>query len=283
MTKTLDRRLHAFRPDLANEALKGAVEATSFVRGEPARIVVPVAQLRPIPDLARGIDTELLFGETVRVFDRAGGWAWAQADADGYVGYLPEAHLGALEEATHCIAVPRTFLYPEAELRKPPTAILSMGSRITVAGEAETRGTRYLVLDDGSAVVARHCIPAAETLGTDYVSVAAKFLETPYLWGGRSGFGIDCSALVQLSLMMVGKSAPRDSDMQASFGTAIAREELRRGDLVFWKGHVGIMEDAETLLHANGHTMSVARENLEAAIERIGWLYGMPNGYRRVP
>ncbi|WP_117193004.1 C40 family peptidase [Rhizobium terrae] len=282
MTKTLDRRLHAFRPDLADETLRGSVEAETFVRGEPARIDVPVVQLRPVPDLARGIDTELLFGETVRVFDRENGFAWVQADQDGYVGYLPETALGALEEPTHRIAVPRTFLYPEAELRKPPLGALSMGSRVTVAGEAETRGTKYLLLSTGGAVVARHCLPIGETLGEDYVSVAGKFIETPYLWGGRSGFGLDCSALVQLSLMMVGRSAPRDSDMLASFGFPITREELRRGDLVFWKGHVGIMENEETLLHANGHTMSVGREDFEAAVQRIGWLYEQPTGYRRI-
>lgn len=281
MTKTLDRRLHAFRPDLADETLKGSVEATSFVRGEPVRINVPVAQLRPVPDLTRGIDTELLFGETVRVFDRANGFAWVQADQDGYVGYLPEAALGPLEEPTHRIAVPRTFLYPEAELRKPPLGALSLGSRITVVGEAETRGTQYLLLSTGGAVIAKHCVAVAETLGNDFVAVAEKFIEAPYLWGGRSGFGLDCSALVQLSLMMTGKTAPRDSDMLAAYGSEIAREELRRGDLVFWKGHVGIMEDAETLLHANGHTMSVARENFEAAVKRIGWLYDQPTGYRR--
>jgi len=281
MTKTLDRRIHAFRPDLADENLKGSVEATSFVRGEPARIGVPVAQLRPVPDLAHGIDTELLFGETVRVFDRADGFAWVQADQDGYVGYLPETALDALEEPTHRIAVPRTFLYPDAEQRKPPLGALSLGSRVTVTGEAETRGTQYFQLSTGGAVIAKHCLPVAETLGEDYVAVAGKFIEAPYLWGGRSGFGLDCSALVQLSLMMTGKSAPRDSDMQAAYGSPITREELRRGDLVFWKGHVGIMEDAETLLHANGHTMSVARENFEAAVKRIGWLYNQPTGFRR--
>src|SRR5690606_24662457 len=149
-------------------------------------------------------------------------------------------------------------------------------------GAAETRGTAYFVLPDGTALIRSHCRPLAETPPEDYVDMAARFLETPYLWGGRSGFGIDCSALVQLSLMMVGQSAPRDSDMQAAIGTEITREELRRGDLVFWKGHVGIMEDDETLLHANGHTMTVARENLDAAIERIGWLYSRPTGFRRL-
>lgn len=282
MMEILDRRLHAFRSDIADETLRGRVEAASFVRGEPARIAVPVAQLRPAPDLARGIDTELLLGETVRVFDRAGGFAWVQADQDGYVGYLPETMLGALQEPTHRIVVQRTFLYPEPELRKPPVAALSMGSRITVIDETEIRGTRYFLLATGEAVIARHCLPIGEPMGDDYVAVAGKFIETPYLWGGRSGFGLDCSALVQLSLMMVGKSAPRDSDMQASIGSAVTREELRRGDLVFWRGHVGIMENEETLLHASGHTMSVAREGFEEAVKRIGWLYEQPAGYRRL-
>lgn len=279
----LDRRLNAFRPDLAAEALKGQVEAARFVRGEPASVVTPVAALRPFPDLGRGIDTELLHGESLRVFDRANGFAWVQADADGYVGYLPEEMIGPAVEPTHRITAVRTFVYPEAELRKPPLRALSMGSLVTIIGDAETRGTRYFLLADGGAVIAAHCLPVGEPMTQDYVSVATKFVETPYLWGGRSGFGIDCSGLVQLALMMVGKKAPRDSDMQASFGNPISREDLSRGDLVFWKGHVGIMEDEETLLHANGHTMTVARENFEAAIKRIGWLYEQPTGYRRIP
>jgi cell wall-associated NlpC family hydrolase len=278
----LDRRLNAFRPDLAADTLQGKVEASRFVRGEPASVVTPVAALRPFPDLARGIDTELLRGETVRVFDRAGGFAWVQSDFDGYVGYLPEEMIGTVIESTHRITAPRTFLYPEAELRKPQLGLLSMGSLITVTGEAETRGTRYFLLEGGGAVIAAHCLPVGENADDDYVAIASRFLETPYLWGGRSGFGIDCSGLVQLSLMMAGKKAPRDSDMLASYGEPIGKDDLRRGDLVFWKGHVGIMEDDETLLHASGHTMTVARENFAAAVKRIGWLYDLPTGYRRI-
>ncbi|NTJ41123.1 C40 family peptidase [Agrobacterium larrymoorei] len=278
----LDRRLNVFRPDLADERLKGQVEATRFIKGAAAQVVGPVAALRPRPDMAVGIDTELLLGEGVQVFDRVDGWAWVQADADGYAGYLPEAAIGDVSPATHIVTAPRTFLYPTAELRKPPSAALSMGSRIAFVGEEETRGTRYLMTAKGEGVIANHCLPLDQSIAQDYVSVALRFLETPYLWGGRSGFGIDCSGLVQLSMAMVGKSVLRDTDMQAkSVGAEITREELRRGDLVFWKGHVGIMEDAETLLHANGHTMNVARENLDDAIRRIGWLYDMPTGYRR--
>ncbi|PYB70025.1 C40 family peptidase [Rhizobium wuzhouense] len=279
---TLDRRLHAFRPDLADAALQGQVQATRFVTPEPARITLPVVDLHPTPDMTAGIDTQLLLGEEVSVFERAGGIAWVQAAVDGYVGYLPEAALGAPEATTHVISVPRTFLYPGPDLRFPRRDTLSMGSRVRIVGEAETRGTRYGLLADGSALILRHLRPLTDSPAEDFVSVAALFLETPYLWGGKSGLGIDCSGLVQLSMTMAGLKAPRDSDMQAAgLGTPITREELQRGDLVFWKGHAAIMEDEEMMIHANGHTMTVARETLADAIERIGWLYGTPTGYRR--
>jgi cell wall-associated NlpC family hydrolase len=279
----LDRRLHAYRPDLAEAGLEGRVDALRFVAGTPARVAVPVIGLRPVPDLAKGIDTELLLGEEVTVYDRADGWCWVKASGDNYVGYLPETALSdVLVAPTHVVTVQRTFLYQEAELRKPYQSILSMGSRVRIVGEAETRGNHYVMLEDGTAIFAKHVRPIGEAQGGDYVDVASRFLETPYLWGGRSGLGIDCSGLVQLSMLMTGRSVPRDTDMQAAgLGEPIDRADLRRGDLVFWKGHVAILEDPETIIHANGHTMTVARENLQDAIKRIGWLYEQPTGYRR--
>ncbi|MEZ0002524.1 C40 family peptidase [Sinorhizobium fredii] len=283
MPQTLDRRLNAYREDLAEERLRGLVEAKRFVEGTPATVSAPVTPLRARPDLACATGTELLYGERARVLDVADGWAWVKSDLDGYVGYVPQNAIGEPgAPATHIVSVPRTFAYRGADLRFPQAFALSMGSRLIVVGEAETRGTRYFLLDGGLAIIANHCAPAGNPIGDDYVAIATRFLETPYLWGGRSGFGIDCSGLVQLSMQMVGGNAPRDSDMQASgLGSVIDRDELRRGDLVFWKGHVAIMENETTLVHANGHTMTVAREGLEDAIRRIGWLYGEPTGYRR--
>ncbi len=283
MSHMPDRRLNAYRADLAEERLRDIVAAERYVEGRTASVCVPVAPLRGRADGTAGVDTELLLGESVSLLDRAEGWCWVKADFDGYVGYLPESMIreGATQP-THIVAAPRTFAYPHPDLKNPAAFALSMGSRLVVTGEAETRGTRYFLLEGGQAVIAAHCRPIGTVAEPDYVSIAARFVETPYLWGGRSGFGIDCSGLVQLAMMMAGRTAPRDSDMQAGgLGLEIDRGELKRGDLVFWKGHAAIMEDEKTLLHANGHTMNVARENLDAAVERIGWLYNRPTGYRR--
>ena len=279
-----DRRLNAYRDDLADAALEGRVEARRFAAGEPARIVASVADLRPRPDRDAGIDTQLLFGEPVTVFDRAEGFCWLKSGVDGYVGYAEERALGPAEPSpTHIVTAVRTFLYQEADLKRPARAPVSMGSRLVVVGETEVRGTRYALLEGGGAVIAAHLKPLDAAPEPDYVTVAARFLETPYLWGGRSGFGIDCSGLVQISQMIAGRIAPRDSDMQAEgLGRPIERETRRRGDLVFWKGHVAILEDADTTIHANGHPMTVARESLKDAINRIGPVYGQPTGWRRV-
>lgn len=278
----LDPRLNAFRSDLADARLKGRADAARLVEGNPARIVVPVANIRRKPDSAAGLDTQMLLGETLRVFDMRDGWAWVQSDRDGYVGYVNVGSLGEIgPEPTHIVSAPRTFIYPGADLRFPYVDALSMGSAVNVTGEAETRGTRYLLLESGQALIASHLKPIADP-AQDYVALAETLLNTPYLWGGKSGFGIDCSGVVQLSLRLCGKDAQRDTYMQEqTLGQPIGAADLRRGDLVFWKGHVAIMTDAETMIHANGHTMLVSHERLDDAIARIGYLYGQPTSYRR--
>ena len=285
MSDELDHRSHAYRPDLADIRLRGQVSADRFTAGTQSHVILPVAQVHPRPDAGCNIDTQSLYGETLTVFDVSDGWAWVQLAADGYVGYVrADALRSGPGQPTHAVSVLSSFVYPGADLRFPPRAALSMGSRVRVVGAAETRATPYALLEDGSAMIAAHLRPIGETPQEDAVAIAARFVHTPYLWGGRSGFGIDCSALVQIALAMTGKPAPRDSDQQAAtLGTAIdpERDGLRRGDLVFWKGHVGFLEDPQTLLHASGGTMYVTRESLRDAIERIGKLYGQPTGYRR--
>jgi cell wall-associated NlpC family hydrolase len=281
-----DKRLHAFRPDLADERLRGQVEAERFVAGRPARIGVSVADVRGAPRPDAGLSTQLLCGDDVRVFDETEGWAWIQAERDGYVGYVADTALKARDGApTHVVCVPRTFVYPGPDMKLPRGDALSLGAELVVAGAAETRGTAYSLLASGEAVIARHLAPAGRH-GVDYVAIAEELLGTPYLWGGASAFGIDCSGLVQLAMRMTGRDVLRDSDMQAAsigepFDPGPDHSGLARGDLVFWKGHVGIMLDADIMIHANGHTMMVSREKLRDAIERIGYLYGGPTLFRR--
>lgn len=281
---TLDRRLHAHRPDLADARLEGKVDANRFTAGTPARIGAPVADVHSAPRSDAGMDTQFLHGDAVRVFEQREGWAWVQAEHDGYVGYVNTNALADTDfTPTHRVTAQRSFVYPEPELKKPAIAAHSMGAAVSVSEIVENRGTQYMLLASGGAMIAGHLQPLASHQ-EDYVTVAEIFLHTPYLWGGTSGFGIDCSGLVQLSMRMAGKTVLRDTDMQAdSIGTLIdpAETALQRGDLVFWKGHVAIMLDHEMMLHANGNTMSVAREPLSDAIERIERLYGRPTHYRR--
>ncbi len=281
-----DKSLHAYRPDLADARLKGQITADRFVAGKQARIVAPVADMLDEPRPDAGLNTQLLRGDDVTVFEEAEGWAWVQAGRDGYVGYVSGGFLGPRAgEPTHIVSAPRSFLYPGPDLRFPRLGELSLGSLVTVKDFAETRGTRYALLSTGEAMISGHLRPAGE-FSEDYVAVAETLLMTPYLWGGSTAFGIDCSGLVQLAMRMAGRNVLRDTDMQAATicEPIVSGERysgLRRGDLVFWKGHVAIMTDERTMIHANGHTMLVSHESLTEAIDRIGYLYGGPTGFRR--
>ena len=282
----LDRRLNAYRPDLADERLSGKVEASRFTAGTQMQVSASVLDLRAEPRPDSGPQTQIIFGDMVRVFEEQDGWSWVQAERDGYTGYVSAASLempGA--DATHMVIVPRTFIYPGSDLRFPHTKALSLGSRVRIAGSAETRGTQYALLENGEALIATHLAPLDQH-AADYVAVAETLLHTPYLWGGTSGFGIDCSGIVQLSMWVSGRQVLRDSDMQQNtLGEIIEPDadysNLKRGDLVFWKGHVAICAAADMLIHASGHTMTVTMEPLHDAIKRIAYLYDLPTLIRR--
>lgn len=275
MSEPLDRRLHPVRPDLAARAYEGKVKSERFVDGHLRMISAPVLDFRKEPRKDCGIDTQGLFGELVEVFDEtAEGWAWGQLQTDGYVGWFSSDGLQEPREATHRVSALATFRYPGPDLKFPIEGRLTIGARVSVVDEAVTRDLRYARLTDGTFVVAHHLVPARH-MEKDWVKVAEQFLNVPYLWGGRSGAGLDCSALVQLSAAEGGIQLPRDSDMQQKdagislpLDTPIA--DLERGDLIFWRGHVGIVQGPNQLLHANGRSMTVACEPLDAAIERIG-------------
>jgi cell wall-associated NlpC family hydrolase len=263
-----DPRRHAYREDLAAESLRDHVSVPRYTAGESRQLQVPVLPLRREPRFDATLDSEALFGETLLVLDESEGWAWVQLTRDAYVGYMPSEGLTrSIFTPTHRVAVLRTFIYPVPDIKSPPLALLSLNSLLAASGE---RG-RFLALKGGGFVVAEHARELG-ALAEDYVEVALSFLGTPYLWGGRTSLGIDCSGLVQLASEAAGLACPRDADMQAAeLGRALDRQAgpLARGDLVFWEGHVGIMASGENLLHASAHHMAVVVEPLAEAEARI--------------
>lgn len=262
-----DPRLTPARPDLAAAHLRERITAPRYAAGTRHRVAVPVAPLRRAPSSGAPLDTEALLGEAVTVYESdAEGWSWAQLEADGYVGYLPtEALVPEAGAPGHRVTAPRTFLFPGPDIKLPPLSTLPFGALVEVREAGET-----FVRLAGGYVFARHVAPLG-TREPDMVEVACRFLGTPYLWGGRSAFGLDCSGLVQTALAACGRPCPRDSDMQeAALGTAIDPSgPFQRGDLLFWPGHVAMVEAPDTLLHANAFHMMVAREPLRPALARI--------------
>ncbi len=265
-----DPRLTPARPDLAAKYLEGKVAAARFVSGETFEISDAIAPLRGEPSSNASLLTQALKGEHVTIYDRDGeGWAWGQLNSDGYVGWLPDRALAKSSASpTHKITAIRTFAFPGPSIKLPPVDTLLMGTTLTVIREdgdfALTRDGWYLPLPH---------IGRIERNEDDFVTVAERFAGTPYLWGGKSSLGIDCSGLVQVSLNAAGTGCPRASDMQQdSLGRALDPKEskkLQRGDLMFWQGHVAIVRDADSIVHANAHHMATVTENTREAIARI--------------
>ena len=265
-----DPRLTPARPDLAARYLEGKIKAARFVTGEEFEISDALAPLREGPSSDAMLSTQALKGERVTIYDRnAEGWAWGQLNSDGYVGWLPDRALAKPAAApTHKITSLRTFAFPGPSIKLPPVETLVMGATITVVREEGA----FAVTRDGWYLPAQH-VGRIDRTADDFVAVAEQFAGTPYLWGGKSSFGIDCSGLVQVALNAAGTGCPRDSDMQQhGLGRALQGAEsnkLQRGDLIFWNGHVAIVRDADTIVHANAHHMATVIESTRDAIARI--------------
>ena len=268
----LDRRRNAYRTDLADIRLKGKIGAARFVEGKLMQVRHDSATMRKEPNAALGLENEALFGEMVLVFDQTDRWAWCQLVRDNYVGYMPLAALSAdVLPPTHRVKATGTFVYPEPNIKRAPTTLLNLNARMTVKGT--TADNHFVELATGGFVYASH-VCTIDMFARDFVDVAEQFNTTPYLWGGRTRLGLDCSGLVQLALEAADVPCPRDSDMAAAeLGETVLvpsdLEGLRRGDLIYWPGHCGIMIDAVMLLHANGHHMSTVIEPLSQAARRI--------------
>jgi hypothetical protein len=229
-------------------------------------VVAPQAPLCQEPSHDALLLTEALKGELVDIDEDNGeGWSRARLRSDGYVGWLPSGALGAIGAApTHRVSALRALAFPVASFKLQPVAALPFGCRVTIA---RFEGD-FALTSDGQFLPVQHLAPIG-TRESDFVAVAERFLATPYLWGGKTSLGIDCSGLVQIALNAIGVDCPRDSDMQeAALGAPVDRAGLRRGDLLFWKGHVAIARDATTILHANSHHMAVAIETTAEAVRR---------------
>lgn len=260
-----DRRLLAANARVAASELRGQVTAPRFTDGTWQRVRVPVADLLSAPGGPR--DRQLLYGQRIRVFDIHEGHAFVQSERDGYVGHVAADALGTDGVVTHRVAVRATHLYPAPDLKRHELGWLSHGSLLTVTSHHGA----WCRTDSGAHVPAAHLAPL-DGPPADPVEVARGLLGTPYLWGGNSAAGIDCSGLVQAALVAAGHACPGDSDQQREALGEVLAEDVppRPGDLYFWRGHVAMAVDGATLIHANAHHMAVASEPIRTALERIG-------------
>lgn len=274
MTQKRDRRSTPATDAAAHVSLQGHVDAPRYTAGESLRVNAPLVDLLRAPHGAR--ERQLVFGESFTVIDRQEDQSFGFATKDGYCGWLPSADLSDLPQPTHWVATPGTHLYPEPRVQAREICALMLGAQVTVTGQSG----RFAQTPQGY-IPSAHLRPLGDFLA-DPVTVAEGFLGAPYLWGGNTRAGLDCSGLVQACHLACGIAAPGDADQQEVMGQAIGdNTALRRGDLLFWSGHVAIIVDDQRLIHANGHSMSVAYEDTASCIDRILAQAGGPVTHRR--
>ena len=273
-----DKRLTPARPDLAAAHLKGKVEAASFVSGTRQQVVRGRTPLHAAPDSHSMRESELLFGEIFTVYESKSGWSWGQAQNDSYVGYLHDACLDACTQPDHRVIALATPLLPSSDVKSVFYDMLPLGAVVKV----ESRSKGFANLAGGGFVHEGHLAPLADH-AADFVTVAERFMGAPYVWGGKTAAGLDCSGLIQTALQAAGISSPRDTDMmEKALGLPGDRAQIQRGDLVFWKGHMGVMLDGKRLLHANAFHMEVFAEPLDQAITRIAQSAGPVTSIKRL-
>ncbi|MCJ8140696.1 NlpC/P60 family protein [Falsirhodobacter halotolerans] len=270
----MDRRLTPATAAVAHESLRGTLDRPRYTQGEARQISQPLVDLLAAPQGAR--DRQLPMGAPFTVIDRDPHYAFGQAGRDGYCGWVPVTALEPELAQTHWVAAPASHLYPEPRLKTREIASLTMGARVTALGEQDgwtetTKGWLW----------SAHLRPLGDWMA-DPVAVAERFLGTPYLWGGNSRSGIDCSGLVQIAHLACGRPCPGDSDQQQALGQTV-EGDLQRGDLLFWKGHVALAMDARRMIHATAAFMSVVIEETAVAIRRIETAGGGPVTARRRP
>ena len=270
----MDRRITPATDRMAHRSLIGRIEGRTFTDGRPQTVAVPLVDLLAAPGGAR--DRQLWLGDSFVVIDNAQDHAFGFAAKDGYCGWLPDAALTDGPNPTHWVASSGTHLYPEPRVQSREIAALPMGAQVCVTGQTGAWAQTPL-----GFIPLPHLRKFGDYLA-DPVTVAETFLGAPYLWGGNSRAGVDCSGLVQMCHLACGIAAPGDADLQETMGTAIGdNTALLRGDLLFWAGHVAMVADGKRLIHANGHTMSVAYEDTDACIARIIAQNGGPITERR--
>jgi cell wall-associated NlpC family hydrolase len=267
VSDTFDRRITAARPDLAAAHLKGVISAERYREGRVKQVALAATGLHVAPSSEATLETELLFGEIFTVYELKSGWVWGQGALDSHVGYAPaEAFSDSVAVPSHRVTARATPLLTAPDVKQPSRAILPLNAKLSIVEQTD----RFSRLAGGTFIFTAHIAPI-DARAPDWIAVAEGFVGVPYVWGGKTFAGIDCSGLIQTALEAVGIAAPRDTDlMEAALGEAIALDApLERGDLIFWKGHMGAMLNAARLLHASAASMQVVIEDFATARARI--------------